>query len=560
MRRIAGLATLALLASCEIPLTQFVVGVDTDLTWGPGGELESVVLEVRRGGAEGLLRDRRTTALGTNSGRTSLALWVSIAARDPGDASPLWLEALGCAQPDGCTRDTAVVVQRATVRFARQQSGTLQMLLARSCATARCTLAERCDVSNGRCVPGDASGEVRPLGRILPGRFGSGRTSGDGGVSSDAVVEPDAVVAMDAGGPSDGAVASDAVAAPDTTTGVDAVAPRDVVTAMDVVAPRDVVTAMDVVAPRDVVTAMDVVAPRDVVTAMDVVDAAPPRDVVCGTGTLRCGWLCRDLQQDPLNCGACGRACAAGQGCLQGVCAPSVGVLCPSGMILVPGGSFVMGAPTDEPESLSTERPQHRVTLNSFCLARAEVTVVDYQRCVAAGGCLPPLGGTGCNENMAGRQSHPINCIEWNDAVSVCSFLYPAGRLPTEAEWEFAATVAGTRRYPWGDTPPSNQLCWSGVTMRTSSCPIEAFPAGATPTGVQDLLGSVGEWVADRYDAYDAADQVNPSGPSMGTEHVVRGNGWSERLTRSARSRYRHSIPDGYGTGSVGVRCAAGAR
>ncbi len=519
MRRIAGVTALALLASCEVPLTQFVVGIDTDLAWGPGGEIESVVLEVRRGGAEGPLRDRRTTAVGTGAGRAPLAVWVSVSASDPSDATPLWLEALGCAQPSGCTRDTAVLAQRAVVRFTPQRSAMLRMLLARSCAASRCTLSERCDVSGGRCVAGDATGEVRALERVLPGRFGSGRAGGDAGVDSDV------------------RAADDVITSPDANTATDVAPSVDAVAAMDVVAPRDVVTATDVVAPRDVVTAVD----------------------ACATS---CRGSCRDIQVDPRNCGSCGRACAAGQSCNQGMCVPSTGTQCPAGMVLVPGGTFVMGAPASEFATMPNERPQHTVTLNAYCLGRREVTLAEYLRCFAAGQCQEPLRGSPtCNAAAMGRESHPINCLDWTDAVAVCSFLYPSGRLPTEAEYEFAATAGGARQFPWGDTSPTNRICFSGSGgTRTSTCAVESYPDGASPLGIFDLAGNVAEWTSDWLGPYDSAAVSNPSGAASGAQRVVRGGGWNFSAPELARARLRGAREPGLGSDGMGVRCASGTR
>ena len=194
-----GVLMAAGVASCEVPSTQLLVGVDTELPWGPGGAIQSVTLEVRRGDESGALRSRRTTALGAGNSRQGLPLWVAVVSADDGDASPLWLEALGCATPDGCTRETSVVTQRASVRFVRGETRTLRMLLGRACVARRCALTERCAVTTGQCVGIDAQGELGAYGGALPGRWA------DGGVGDAAA--PDAaredVAALDASLPPD---------------------------------------------------------------------------------------------------------------------------------------------------------------------------------------------------------------------------------------------------------------------------------------------------------------------------------------------------------------------
>jgi hypothetical protein len=197
----AWLGLVVALSRCEVPATQLIVGIDSDLSWGPGREVEAVTLEVRRGGANGLLRSRRTTALGTGSARESLALWVTVVASDPADATPIWIEALGCAGASGCTRETAVVAQRASVSLVPRSTGTLRMLLARSCVPSRCTASERCEVSNGRCVPAASQGEVRLYDGSLPRRFAAGAPGLDAGVPRDGAADTGLDAPPDTGPP-----------------------------------------------------------------------------------------------------------------------------------------------------------------------------------------------------------------------------------------------------------------------------------------------------------------------------------------------------------------------
>jgi hypothetical protein len=109
-----GLVALVAGGGCEVPRTQLVVGVDTDLSWGEGQTLESVVLEVRRGDAEGPLRSRRVTALGSGPGRLGLPLWVSVLAGED-DRTPVWLGAGAGRWRGGCLRGRGAA-RRASLR------------------------------------------------------------------------------------------------------------------------------------------------------------------------------------------------------------------------------------------------------------------------------------------------------------------------------------------------------------------------------------------------------------------------------------------------------------
>jgi formylglycine-generating enzyme required for sulfatase activity len=169
----------------------------------------------------------------------------------------------------------------------------------------------------------------------------------------------------------------------------------------------------------------------------------------------------------------------------------------PEGMLLVPGGTFVMGADEGGQED---EHPAHAVTLRGFFLDRTEVTNRAYQVCVSAGSCAPPSPSS-AHRNHFGpdaafrRPDQPVSSISWDDARGYCAF---AGkRLPTEAEFERAARGDDRRTFPWGNEPPSAERATFATTCTTE---VGAHPAGAGPYGHLDLAGNVWEWIEDLYD------------------------------------------------------------
>jgi formylglycine-generating enzyme required for sulfatase activity len=224
---------------------------------------------------------------------------------------------------------------------------------------------------------------------------------------------------------------------------------------------------------------------------------------------------------------------------------------CPDGMVRVPGGTFQMGsAPGDGYED---ERPPHAETVATLCLDRTEVTVAAYRACVETKACTEPDKGERCNWGAAGRDEHPINCVDWSQAKTFCG---AAGkRLPTEREWEYAARGPEGRTYPWGESTPSNQLCWNGEGSdlgrgkRQSTCKVGSYPAGNSPLGLQDLAGNVWEWVEDLYCPYTRRD-------CAGTARVNRGGAWSYGYASDMRAANRHRYAPADRSYGVGFRCA----
>jgi formylglycine-generating enzyme required for sulfatase activity len=218
-------------------------------------------------------------------------------------------------------------------------------------------------------------------------------------------------------------------------------------------------------------------------------------------------------------------------------------------MVRVAGAKLSLGSTDGDPD----EQPITEVEVGPFLLDRFEVTVAAYARCVTAGKCTPPDRGMYCNWEKPGREEHPVNCVDWGQAVTYCTF---AGkRLPTEEEWELAARGTDGRKLPWGPGAPGAQLCWNGEGndlgkgQRQGTCRVGSYPAGAAPSGALDMMGNVWEWTASPYCPYGHA--------GCGSEaHVIRGGAWNNVDPRYIRAADRakegpKSRPD-----NVGVRCA----
>ena len=238
-------------------------------------------------------------------------------------------------------------------------------------------------------------------------------------------------------------------------------------------------------------------------------------------------------------------------------------------MVRVPSGAFTMGSALGEP----AEQPAHDVTITrTFMIDAGEVTVEAYMKCVSEQKCTAPgVHGPGvdeaavqrlgskCNFLDPARVQHPVNCVDRNQAEAFCK--YAGKRLPTEAEWEYAARGPDARIYPWGTAQPS---CTRGVfaegsegrCAREGSSVAGSFPDGVSPYGVQDLAGNVREWVADAWDerAYGKAAKPDPRVVNIAARGIVRGGAW-DSPPGDLRAFRRVPLNPATGDISTGFRC-----
>jgi formylglycine-generating enzyme required for sulfatase activity len=195
------------------------------------------------------------------------------------------------------------------------------------------------------------------------------------------------------------------------------------------------------------------------------------------------------------------------------------------------------------------------VTLDGFWLDQTEVTNAQYSLCVEAGDCRPSRLAGDPAYNQAG---YPVAGIPWQDAATYC--VWAGGRLPTEAEWEYAARGSEGRVYPWGD---EFDCAGGNFGDEITGCddgyagpaPVGRFPGGSSWCGALDMAGNAWEWVADAYGAYSAEDQTNPTGPADGDERILRGGSWAY-YPPFLRAAHRYPVPRTADYLAVGFRCA----
>ncbi len=216
-------------------------------------------------------------------------------------------------------------------------------------------------------------------------------------------------------------------------------------------------------------------------------------------------------------------------------------------MVMIPGGKFLMGA-----ESPANNSPVHDVYVDTFYIDKYEVTNKQYFIfCIETGRDLPEFWGIDRFRCGADFPDHPILGVSWAGAKAYAEWC--GKRLPTEAEWEYAARggLVG-KKFTWdGDLDTTKaRYYFSEGPVAVGSYPPNGF-------GLYDMVGNIAEWVEDYYDEnyYSVSPDSNPKGPESGSFHVIRGGGWHSGPGCVMTYR-RQALPAYWVDFNTGFRCA----
>ncbi len=204
--------------------------------------------------------------------------------------------------------------------------------------------------------------------------------------------------------------------------------------------------------------------------------------------------------------------------------------------VFIPPGTFQMGCSPNDSECGNGEKPVHSVTISAgFWIGQTPVTGAAYKQI------------TGTNPSYFRGDRIPVHVVSWNEAQTYCGRV--GMRLPTEAEWEYAAR-GGTAQASYG---PLDQIAWDGDN--SGGAPHDVGLKQPNSFGLYDMLGDVQEWAADWYGPYDGLGATDPKGPPNGQFRVVRGGSWGDDASIVRASVRRKIVPGGLGN-LVGFRCA----
>ena len=228
-------------------------------------------------------------------------------------------------------------------------------------------------------------------------------------------------------------------------------------------------------------------------------------------------------------------------------------------MLLVPSGTFLMGSRAAV--ALANEQPITQVTISRFYMARFPITNAQYERFDAS--------HVGKRAPWANDQ-HPVIYVSAKDGEKFCEWLSQMERkryrLPTEAEWEYAARGVESHTFPWGEVFDTGHYANFADSKSTFSwrdpriddgwpqtSPVGHYPRGASPFGIEDMAGNVFEWTLDGLEGYKGKEVTNPRGPKNSAQRVYRGGSWKSRIT-SLRTTARSFNSPEYSSNDVGFR------
>lgn len=220
--------------------------------------------------------------------------------------------------------------------------------------------------------------------------------------------------------------------------------------------------------------------------------------------------------------------------------------------VLIPAGTFTMGSPDSDPNAYDDEKPAHQVTISQpFYMGKYEVTQAQWKAVM----------GRENNPSYFKGESLPVDHVSWGDVQAFIQKLdqqenRASGvfcRLPTEAEWEYAARAGTTTLYSFGnDAAKLADYAWYAKNANHTTYPVGQKKPNAW--GLYDMHGNVLEWCQDWYGPYSAGAVTDPRGPAEGTYRVIRGGSW-DRAARLARSAHRFWNHPSYRVDGLGFRC-----
>ena len=200
-------------------------------------------------------------------------------------------------------------------------------------------------------------------------------------------------------------------------------------------------------------------------------------------------------------------------------------------MVFVEGGTFTMGATSEQREdAYDNEKPTHRVTLSDYYIGETEVTQALWQAVM------------GSNPSEFRGDNLPVENVSYNDVKEFITKLNQKTgktfRLPTEAEWEYAARGGKkSKGYKYSGSNNIDDVAWYEGNSNNKTHPVKT--KRPNELGIYDMSGNVWEWCSDKYGAYSSSSQTNPTGPSLGSNRVYRGGSWNFNA-RFCRASYRN--------------------
>ena len=216
-------------------------------------------------------------------------------------------------------------------------------------------------------------------------------------------------------------------------------------------------------------------------------------------------------------------------------------------MVRIEGGTFTMGATSEQgSDAYKDEKPAHQVTLSSFSIGKYEVTQEEWQAVM------------GSNPSNFKGAKRPVEKVSWNDCQEFIRKLNQMTgkrfRLPTEAEWEYAAR-GGNRSngYKYSGSDNLGSVAWYDGNSGSETHPVGQ--KSPNELGLYDMSGNVWEWCQDWFGSYSSSSQTNPTGPSSGSYRVSRGGSWFS-IARSCRSSYRGRSAPSFSDNNLGLRLA----